>query len=143
MFCFVLFCFVKSLSLSYFLIFKDLLFHSLWSQLEKCKQKYRETICVYIHHCGPEAGGDFVHQSGQVDREIEGFERYLEDRVNNVLDESDSRVSRQKGGMSLTLSPPKAEDDLGEIEFGSGNVACVISKWRKELKLGLGYSGKV
>lgn len=41
------------------------------------------------------------------------------------------------------MSPPKAEDDLGETEFGSGNVACVISKWRKELKLGLGYSGKV
>lgn len=74
--------------------------------------------------------------------EIEGFKRYLEDRVNNLMDESDSHVSRQKGGMSLTLRPPKAEDDLGEIEFGSGNVACVISKWRKELTVGSGIQWK-
>ena len=64
----VFFFFVKSLSLSYFLIFKDLLFHNLGNQLERCKHRYRETICIYIHHCGPEADGDFVHQSGQVDR---------------------------------------------------------------------------
>ena len=29
--------------------------------------------------------------------EIEGFKRYLEDRVINVMDESDSRVSESEG----------------------------------------------
>lgn len=58
------------------------------------------------------------------------------------MGESDSAVSRQKGGMSLTLRPPRAEDDFGEIEFDSGNVACVISKWRKELTVGSGIQWK-
>ena len=66
----------------------------------------------------------------------------MEDRVINVMGESDSPVSRQKGYMSLTLRPPRAEDGFGETEFDSGNVACVISKWRKELTVGFGIQWK-
>ena len=131
MFCFVLFCFfLSSPCHCHIFLFSKISFFTVcgvnWKSVSRSIGRQFVFISIIV------VQKQVVTLSTRVAKliEIEGFKRYLEDRVNNLMDESDSRVSRQKGGSPLRCSQTRVES-LPAAATGPGKLSAHWVRCRK------------